>query len=91
MDDLFNATEEESNGKENVAVSTHYGIVNSNGTVSSEFLSKMRTEIALINNSTKASSLLKIPVEVLSRLVSILDQQIQMGASISMKASTVII
>jgi hypothetical protein len=88
IEDLFNATDVESAGKENVAIFEHQGTMLENGTVSSDFLSKLRTEIALVNIPT-STSLSKIPVEVLSRLMSILEQQIQLGSSITLKANTV--
>ena len=87
LEDLFSATDIEEVGKENVAFSSQYqGFMNEHGIVSAEFLLKLRTEIALVANS--ASSVLpKVPTFVLSRLVSVLEQQVLQGASASLTKS----
>lgn len=86
IEDLFNATDIDEAGKENVAYSSQYQGVIDQGIVSAEFLSKLRTEIALVASSTTCP-LLKVPVDVLSRLMSALEHQVLQGASVSLAKS----
>jgi hypothetical protein len=87
LEDLFSATDIEDVGKENVAFSLQYkGLMVEHGIVSTEFLSKLRTEIALVTNSSP-TALLKVPTNVLSRLMSVLEQQVLQGGSTSFTKS----
>ncbi len=84
LDDLFNATDLDSVGKENVDSSQWKTVIYDNGTVSNEFLSKLKTELTLVRNSALIA---KIPSDILSRVMSILDQQIQSGSTVALKSN----
>jgi hypothetical protein len=87
IEDLFSATDMDEVGKENVAFSSQYkGLMVEHGIVSSEFLSKLRTEIALVVNSAP-TVLPKVRTDVLSRLMSVMEQQVQQSESFSLTKS----